>query len=245
MLKNKLFVLLPILGSISLVGCGGGNSSFNSVDENEVVELNIDIRQSETTYMVDDLFQKPTVIAVFANKRAKNVTKETEITGYDMSTPGIQKLSVKYMNFTSEYTISVCDNQFDFFSGKIAKFQGHTNKKKFKIVRTNGYLTTGNDFLTVTLQDEGVSRRYIRDNSFIVDTNGKASYIEDNGAIGDNSKYQTQIYDDGTSFYKITAYPSLEWENTYAKVAYTEEGVEINYDVGFANSNIVDYFSLF
>lgn len=232
MLKKNSLLLLSILSISCLAGC---NSSKDELSSIEVI-----LNKSETVYMVEDSFKRPTVFAHYSKSGVHNVSKDVRVSGYNMNEAGEQEVTVTYENKTTTYKIGVFDNEYDCFSSRLTKYEGHTNKKVFTVKRTNGYLTTGSDFLTVTLKDTGASSRYKRGNSYLVNTTGTAAYINDDGSVSDSSKYQTQIYDDQVNYYKITTYPKLDWENSYKKIAYSKETEEINYNIGFASEDIVN-----
>ena len=230
MKANKLLLTMPMLIA-SLTGCD------NSI---KLVSIYVDLKQSETVFMLEDMFVRPVVIATYSDKSVKNVSKNSEVTGFNLFKAGEQIVSVKYENKETTYKISVCEDELDMFIYQIQDYQGHTNKKEFTINRTVGYLTTGDDFLTVDLLDEGVTTRYKSGNSYILDTVGTASYLDDKGKPDDTSKYETQIYDDQKNFFKITVYEEMDWADSYKKIDYTPEGVELNYDVGFAMSDVTN-----
>lgn len=65
----------------------------------------------KTNYNLNDTFVKPTVYAIYSNSTRKNVTNDTQFTGYDMSKEGVQTVVATYSDgkntASNHYNITV------------------------------------------------------------------------------------------------------------------------------------------
>ena len=84
------------------------NTAFYKKESDDVVLSSISISGYTTTFNVGDNFVfGGTVMANYENGEPKNVTNSASFTGYDMSTPGTQTVTVSYGGKTATYDITV------------------------------------------------------------------------------------------------------------------------------------------
>ena len=111
---STLFVLGMLIGcspkgnTPSGEGGGGGGTIIDPVDESLD---SISVNNPKTSYIQDDEFVKPTVIATYKNNKTSDVTSKSTFSGYDMSKTGNQTVTVSYtegeITKTTTYGINV------------------------------------------------------------------------------------------------------------------------------------------
>ena len=127
-MKKLSKVLVSTLLMFSVTGCSflegflgeDGDSAYVS---KKIKDLDVDKENRKTTFVVGDEFVKPKVTATYEDGTTEDVTDKCTFSGYNMSTAGEQKVSVKYGNWTLTYTITVHEGSVGKVATKIT-FEG-------------------------------------------------------------------------------------------------------------------------
>lgn len=125
----------------------------------------IEIQDPKVKYTVDESFVKPTVIASYNDGSSENVTSSASFTGYDLSQPGVQTVTVSYsfggVTKTATYQITVKNSGG---SGEIVTAEIDFTGNKTSDEDDNGYIwsvqgshVAGSDYLRLTSSDSYIS----------------------------------------------------------------------------------------
>lgn len=147
----------PADGTLNMVATIGGTCGFSSVKvyyTTAVVKVvaNIEVSDMKTTFEQNDDFEfGGTVTAYFEDGSNADVTSSASFSGYDMSTAGVQTVTVTYKEKTANYAITVKE------AGVYANLA--------ELVAA-GEPTTAGKTVTVTLTDEEILSVYVTSSGY-------------------------------------------------------------------------------
>lgn len=125
----------------------------------------IEVQNPKVKYTVDEAFVKPTVIATYNDGSSENVTNSASYSGYDLSTTGVQTVTVTYSlggaTKTATYQITVKSSGG---TGEVVTAVIDFTDKKSSDEDDNGYtwsahgeFTVGSSYLRLTSSDTYIS----------------------------------------------------------------------------------------
>lgn len=127
---------------------------------------------------------------------------------------------------------------FNNFETKLKELEGHVSSSTTSLERTTVY-KSGDYSLVQILTDENEKVRYTYNDSYVVEANGTCAFLDDDGVtVSSSSEYTMQITNDSEKFYKVIDYVEDDWDDSSTSIAYTEAGVALNYNIGFAQDDI-------
>lgn len=130
------------------------------------------------------------------------------------------------------------DTLFTNFENQLKELEGHVQSAEIALERTTKY-SSGDYTLIAILHDESVKTRYTYNDSYVVEAKGTAAFLGDDAdEVSTSSEYTMQITNDTENFYKVIDYVEEDWQDSSTSVAYTEAGVALNYNIGFAQDDI-------
>lgn len=123
---------------------------------------------------------------------------------------------------------------FNNFEAKLRSLEGHVVSSHSSLKRKDVYTS-----ISTIMKDENTKTRYTYNGSYLVEAKGNAAILDDDGVtVSSSSAYTMQITNDSENFYKVTDYAESDWTDTSSSVAYTDAGVALNYNIGFAQDDI-------
>ena len=127
---------------------------------------------------------------------------------------------------------------FTNFENQLRQLEGHVKSSEIYLERTTKY-SSGDSSLIAILTDESIKTRYTYNDSYVVEAKGTAAFLNDDSvSISTSSEYTMQITNDSEKFYKVIDYVEDDWDDSSTSIAYTDEGVALNYNIGFAQDDI-------
>lgn len=111
---------------------------------------NISIGEGKTEFTVNDVFERPVVLAVYDNGDEENVSISASFTGYNMSVAGTYTVQVSYGGKNTSYQITVKDSNVKTWEGNLANIIGKNSN-------LDGYSTNQGDYFTFSFAKNGAS----------------------------------------------------------------------------------------
>ncbi len=125
---------------------------------------------------------------------------------------------------------------FNNFETQLRSLEGHVVSSQTSLTRKDVYSS-----ISTVMKDESTKTRYTYNDSYLVETKGNAAIMDDDGVtVTSSSAYTIQITNDSEYFYKVIKYDETGWGDSTDKVAYTDAGVALNYNIGFAQDDITN-----
>ncbi len=109
---------------------------------------NISIGEGKTEFTVNDVFERPVVLAIYDNGDEENVSISASFTGYNMSVAGTYTVQVSYGGKNTSYQITVKDSPYKIYSDDLATTIGKQNS-------LDGYSTNQGEYFTFSFAKNG------------------------------------------------------------------------------------------
>ena len=108
----------------------------------------ISVGEGKTEFTVNDVFERPVVLAIYDNGDEENVSISAAFTGYNMSVAGTYTVQVSYGGKNTSYQITVKDSPYKIYSDDLATTIGKQNS-------LDGYSTNQGDYFTFSFAKNG------------------------------------------------------------------------------------------